>query len=398
MDALPDFSHQQEIDDAVELDDCEEPTYELDAQPEDHTEEQAERRAEMFRNRLRKNLRRLGPWVRQRKLEAYRLYDCDIPEVRLIVERYGESLVVWEYVRRADRSGSEGVRQRFLSAVESALIEECKVDPDAIFFKRRERQQHKSQGARPGSAMRAQYEKLGAKGKELLIHEGGHGFWVNLSDYLDTGLFLDHREARAMVGKMAAGKRVLNLFAYTGSFSVYAAGGGAESSLTVDLSSTYLAWAGRNFAENRMDPSRHQLLRLDVLRLLRERSPQQALATALRDAGGGRQKTTAPSPSPIFDLIVLDPPTFSNSKRMQGTLDILRDHPQLISQTLRLLAPGGTLLFSCNHRRFVLRPQDIELAHDPRKTLDIRDVSAATLPGDFHGPRPRCCFLIGIKG
>lgn len=406
--SAPDVYGSTDLDES-DLDDDLDPTYQPDSQaadaPDPQTEAQADGRAQMFHNRLRKNLRRLKPWIKNRALEAYRIYDCDIPEVRLIVERYADNLVVWEYARRADRNvvsrtPGESARERFLSAVVSALITECAVDPAAIFVKRRERQQHKAQAARsPGSAMPTQYEKLAAQRHEQLIHEGGHAFWVNLSDYLDTGLFLDHREARALVGKMSAGKRVLNLFGYTGSFSVYAAGGGALSTLTVDLSATYLAWAGRNFAQNRMDPERHQLLRADVVSMLRERSPQQSLAAALRSASlipgevNGRQKTTALE----FDLIVLDPPTFSNSKRMHGTLDILRDHPWLISQGMRLLAPGGSLLFSCNHRSFVLRPEDIEAELKPHlrgRVLNIRDLSTATLPRDFHGPRPRCCFLI----
>lgn len=340
----------------------------------------------MFRNRLRKNLRRLMPWVNRCGLQAYRLYDSDIPEVRLIVERYGDNLVLSEYARRADKqefdenSAKPAPDQNsFLSEVLAALSEECGIDKAHIFIKHRFRQRSQDTG---------QYERLGSsapasaasfkRSHEILINEGGHRFWINLGDYVDTGLFLDHRETRALVAKHAAGKRVLNLFGYTGSFTVYAAGGGAESSVTVDLSSTYLNWAERNFAENRLDRRRHRLLRADVLELLR--SPRAMQAALAQDR-------------PVFDLIVLDPPTFSNSKRMQGTLDVTRDHPRLISQALGFLSntPESMLLFSCNQRNFRLRAE--ELCADP-SALSIADITAETLPRDFHDPRTRCCYLI----
>ena len=168
--------------------------------------------------------------------------------------------------------------------------------------------------------------------------------------------------------RLAAGKRVLNLFAYTGSFSVYAAAGGARSSVTMDLSTTYLDWAGRNFALNRLDPRQHIRIRAEALSYLRE-------------------PRSIPAAAGPFDLIVLDPPTFSNSKKMTGTLDVLRDHPLLIQQSLALLAPGGAILFSCNHRRFSLRGEEIPGAR-------FHDLSAQTLPRDFHDPRTHRCFLV----
>ncbi|MBL9005021.1 MAG: class I SAM-dependent methyltransferase [Myxococcales bacterium] len=325
-------------------------------------------RAQLFRNRLRKNLRRLRPWAQRTGIQAYRLYDSDIPEVRLIVERYGEKLVVWEYARRADHDESRDENERtseheaFLSAVVTALSEECGQPVETVVVKRRERQRG-----------RAQYQKVASTQREQIVEEGGHRFLVNLDDYLDTGLFLDHRATRALVQKLSSGRRVLNLFGYTGSFTVYAAAGGARGSLTIDLSNTYLDWAERNLRLNSIDRLRHRLLRADVLAWLREPQPQGA------EDG--------------FDLIVLDPPTFSNSKRMRDTLDIARDHPWLLSQTLRWLRPGGQLLFSCNHRRFALRPHELPEA----QSLHIADLTQQTLPPDFHDPRTRCCYLISRR-
>lgn len=323
-------------------------------------------RALMFQNRLRKNLRRLLPWARQRGIEALRLYDHDIPEVRLVVDRYGERVVVWEYARPArldDRSVPEGepgettAAASYTDDILAVVAELCEVPSESLYVKLRQRQR----GPR-------QYEKLDSARHEFVVREGGHRFLVNLSDYLDTGLFLDHRETRALVGRLARGRRVLNLFAYTGSFSVYAAAGGAQSTVTMDLSATYLEWAGRNFALNGMDPRQHVRVRAEALSYLR--APR-----------------TVPAAAGPFDLIVLDPPTFSNSKKMAGTLDVLRDHPLLIADSLRLLAPGGALLFSCNHHRFTLRADEIPGAH-------FQDLSAQTLPRDFHDPRTHRCFLV----
>jgi len=324
----------------------------------------------MFRNRLRKNLRRLLPWARQRGIEALRLYDHDIPEVRVVVDRYGERVVVWEYARRASTGQSESdgepegespeatvATSSYTDDVLAVIAELCEVPCESLYVKLRQRQRGP-----------AQYEKLDSVRQEFVVHEGGHRFLVNLSDYLDTGLFLDHRETRALVQRLALGKRVLNLFAYTGSFSVYAAAGGALRTVTMDLSNSYLDWASRNFAQNRMDPRQHVLIRAEVLSYLRE-------------------PRTVPGATGPFDLIVLDPPTFSNSKKMEGTLDVLRDHPLLIEQAIRLLAPGGAILFSCNHRRFTLRAEETPSAR-------FTDLSEKTLPRDFHDPLTHRCYLI----
>lgn len=303
---------------------------------------------EMFRNRLQKNLRRLAPWAAERRVHAYRLYDRDIPEVGLLVDSYGAEVLLAEYARRAPRPDEEGWR----GAVLLAVAEVCGVEPAAIHRRWRERQHGD-----------AQYGRLGAERHEIAIEEGGHRFLVNLSDYLDTGLFLDHRDTRRLVGELSRGREVLNLFGYTGSFSVYAAGGGAAATTTVDLSNTYLDWAARNFALNRMDPERHRLLRADAVAFL----------------GAAR--------GPRYDLIVLDPPTFSNSKKMLGTLDVQRDHPALLAGALRLLRRGGTLVFSSNRRGLRLRAEEVPGAR-------FADITERTIPRDFHDRRVHQCWLV----
>jgi 23S rRNA (cytosine1962-C5)-methyltransferase len=312
----------------------------------------------MFGNRLRKNLRRLLPWAAQRGVEAYRLYDRDIPEVRLVVDRYGPALVVYPYVHAAEMTEQEEAEQAsYLDELLQALADLTGVPPEQIYVKERRRQR--------GTA---QYERLADAAHELVIHENGHRLLVNLSDYLDTGLFLDHRDTRALVQRLAAGRRVLNLFGYTGSFSVYAAKGGALSTVNVDLSTTYLDWARRNLQLNGLNLSAHRQVRADVMAMLRD-------------------PLNVPEVRGPFDLIVLDPPTFSNSKRMHGTFDLKRDHEWLLRGTLRFLAPGGVLLFSSNRRGFRLLPADFS-------DLRIRDISQETLPRDFHDAQGRVCYLI----
>jgi 23S rRNA (cytosine1962-C5)-methyltransferase len=206
-----------------------------------------------------------------------------------------------------------------------------------------------------------QYAHFASKGERIVVQENGARFKVNLTDYLDTGLFLDHRPTRALVKDIAKGKDVLNLFAYTGSFSVYAALGGARSVQTIDLSNTYLDWAKDNFALNALDPLAHRFTAADVMAHL----------------------PTLPSAS--IDLIICDPPTFSNSKKMQGVFDIQRDHPALLNQCLRLLREDGLLLFSTNNRRF-------RLYDDHLDTDRIRDLTKQTTGFDFEGKLDRMCY------
>jgi 23S rRNA (cytosine1962-C5)-methyltransferase len=271
-----------------------------------------------FANRLRKNAQHWGRWARRAGIECYRLYDRDIPEYPLIVDRYGTRLHVQEL---APVYAAATIKpQVWAKALCSACALATQLAPEAVVVK-----------ARHGQRPDAQYRRNSQRGEDLVVHEDGLQFIVNLERYLDTGLFIDHRDTRHYVRGLATGKRILNLFCYTASFSVYAAAGGATSSLSVDMSRTYLDWARRNLRLNGFDIHAHEVMQADVLQFVRE-----------------------PDFDRVFDLIVLDPPSFSNSKRMQGVFDVQRDHAALIEACDKLLASAGTLLFSTNLQTFRL--------------------------------------------
>ncbi|MFH1812366.1 MAG: bifunctional 23S rRNA (guanine(2069)-N(7))-methyltransferase RlmK/23S rRNA (guanine(2445)-N(2))-methyltransferase RlmL [Pseudomonadota bacterium] len=292
-----------------------------------------------FAHRLKKNQKKLGPWARSQRLEAYRLYDADIPEYAVAVDRYGNWLHVQEYA--APATVDEVAARRRLDEILAAVPAVCGVEPGHMVLKRRERQR----GPR-------QYQKLGEGGESMVVRERDLRFEINLSDHLDSGLFLDGRELRALVGSLARDQRVLNLFAYTGSATVAAAVGGARSSTSVDLSRTYLDWAQRNLDLNGHGRGPHRLQQADCLSWLSQAREQ-------------------------YDLIYLDPPTFSTSKRMADTLDVQRDHVDLIRKALRLLAPQGQLIFVCNARRFKLDTASLD-------DVSIEEWTARTVPRDFR--------------
>ncbi|HMM74082.1 MAG TPA: bifunctional 23S rRNA (guanine(2069)-N(7))-methyltransferase RlmK/23S rRNA (guanine(2445)-N(2))-methyltransferase RlmL [Gammaproteobacteria bacterium] len=313
----------------------------------------------MFANRLRKNLQSIGRWARRAQVSCFRLYDADMPEYALAIDVYtargdgGEArwLHVQEYAAPATID-EERARARLDEAL-ALLPEVLEVPVERIVFKRRERQR--------GTA---QYERLASEGNFLEVVEGGLRFLVNLRDYLDTGLFLDHRATRALLREKSRDRDVLNLFSYTGTASVYAAAGGARSTTSVDLSATYLRWAERNLALNGFGAPAHQVLQADCV------------------------ATLAAPPTRRYGLIFLDPPSFSNSKRMRDTLDVQRDHVTLIRQCLARLTPDGELVFSTNLRRFKL--DRVALAG-----LPIEDLSRDTLPADFaRNARIHQCFVI----
>ncbi|EPC02509.1 23S rRNA methyltransferase [Litchfieldella anticariensis FP35 = DSM 16096] len=311
--------------------------------------------AQMFANRLEKNRKRLKKWLERSGESCYRLYDADMPEYALAIDIYGDHVHVQEYA--PPKSVDPAQAQRRLLDALGVIPEMLGVRAENVHFKQRERQ-----------AGKAQYQKQATSGERFQVREGRAKLWVNLRDYLDTGLFLDHRPVRRLLAEMAAGKRFLNLFCYTGAATVQAAlgterEGGASDSISVDLSNTYLEWARDNIALNRLDPSRHRVIRDDCFHWL--------------ETAGSE-----------FDLIFLDPPTFSNSKRMEGTLDIQRDHARLVDLAMARLAPGGTLVFSNNQRRFKLDDELIE-------RYVVEDISAKTFDPDFQRrPDLHHCFLI----
>lgn len=312
----------------------------------------------MLANRLERMFRHLRKWARRTDVACFRVYEKDIPDQPLVIDWYdGRALV---YAMRRKKDETEFQRFAWLAEVEDevraglALPEPAEGEDDRLFFKER--------FERKGGV---QYQRIADERREFVVPEQGHRFIVNLSDYHDTGLFLDHRNTRRMVRDEAAGKQVLNLFSYTGSFSVYAAAGGAAGTLSVDISNTYLEWTRRNYELNGLDPAIHRSERADVLQWL----PQAAEE--------GRR----------FDLIICDPPTFSNSKKMRGFFDIGVMHPQLINDCLRLLAPGGALYFSTNFRGFQLR----EEALPPCR---FEEITAQTIPEDFRNKKIHRCWRI----
>lgn len=305
-----------------------------------------------FANRLGKNAKHLLKWARRNGIEAWRLYDRDVPQFPFAVDIYGEHIHLQEYDTGWLMAPQE--YEEWLQGALEAVAFVTGFSREQIHLKRRERQKGKEQ-----------YEKTGREGADFTVSEHGRRFWVNLDKYLDTGLFLDHRPTRKKVGESAEGKRFLNLFSYTGSFTVYAATGGAVSSETVDLSNTYLEWAARNFDLNGIDRSRHAIVRADVFQYLRQAAEE------------GKQ----------FDLIVMDPPSFSNSKKMLDILDIQRDQQILVDGAMKLLSPGGTLYFSNNLRSFTL---DEALS----ARYDVRDISKHSVPEDFRNKKIHQCWQI----
>jgi len=307
--------------------------------------------AEMFLNRVAKNYRHLRKWARREGIESFRVYDRDIPELPFALDVYGQHAQLQEYSAPVTDVRAQ---REWRSAMHAAAAQALELPLNQVVLKQRH-------GQRPD----IQYRKLGPRGEDFIVGEGEHRFIVNLTDYLDTGLFLDHRQTRARVQSLAAARRFLNLFCYTGSFSVYAAAGGAKSSTSVDLSNTYLDWARRNFELNGMDAGRHRLVRADARRFVRD------------EAAAGQR----------YDLVVLDPPSFSNSKRMQGVLDLQRDHVALIRDCAEILAPAGELLFSTNLRSFRLDAAALA-------GFKIADISAQTVPSDFRNRKIHKCWRI----
>ncbi len=323
--------------------------------------------AEMLFNRLRKRGKHLRKWARRVHTDAWRLYDKDIPEIPLLIDVYGNSVAGALYERPYQKAKAE--EEKWLSVMIETISKSLEIPHDQIFIKYREHQKGKDQ-----------YQRLLNRGVTQNVNEGGLTFKVNLSDYLDTGLFLDHRKTRSLVRSQVKGKRVLNLFCYTGTFSVYAASGGAKEVDSVDMSNTYLDWAAENFALNGFQAfsvTPEKLPQAD-----KTKTPFTLIrADALKFIDNAKKQGLR------WDYIILDPPTFSNSKKMSDTLDIRRDYQSIIASCLALLSSGGTLLFSSNARGLQFNPELFP-------GISVKDIKAQTIDEDFIGKRNRLCYVL----
>ena len=333
-------TEQSAVENALEFDRTSSVTYEV---------------AVDFANRLQKNIKKIEKWAKQQGLDAYRLYDADLPEYNLAVDRYADHIVVQEYAAPKNIDENKA-RQRLLDAV-NATLQVTGIETNKLILKVRQKQKGTNQ-----------YEKLANKGEYFYVNEYGAKLWVNLTDYLDTGLFLDHRLTRKMLGEMAQGKDFLNLFAYTGSATVHAALGKAKSTTTVDMSNTYLNWAEQNLLLNDIEGKQHKLIQADCLQWLEKCDRQ-------------------------FDLIFVDPPTFSNSKRMEDSWDVQRDHIKLMTNLKRILRSNGTIVFSNNKRGFKM-----DFAKLEELGLSAVEISHKTLPLDFERNKQiHNCWLVTLK-
>ena len=315
--------------------------------------------AQMFANRLRKNLRTANDWAQRESVQCFRLYDADMPEYAFAIDMYGDGSQRWAYVQEYEAPRTiepEAVRARRREAL-AVIPDVLQLPPERIHLRRRKQQK----GV-------AQYEKVSNEREFEEVREGPYRFLVNFHDYLDTGLFLDHRLTRARVGALARGKRFLNLFAYTGSATVHAVGGGASASTTVDMSRTYLEWAKRNLALNDLAGPQHGFVQQDCMAWLREQQDKPRK----------------------WDLMFIDPPTHSRSKRMEDDFDVQRDHVTLLMLAAGLLTPQGVIVFSNNYTRF-------RLDRNALGAFGVEDLTTATLPWDFRrSPRIHQCYQLTL--
>jgi 23S rRNA (guanine2445-N2)-methyltransferase / 23S rRNA (guanine2069-N7)-methyltransferase len=316
----------------------------------------------MFANRLRKNYSKLGGWARRSEVACFRVYDADMPEYAFAIDVYGNDerwACVQEYAAPLTIA-PEAARARRDEAL-AVIPQVLGIPPERMALRVRRRQKAGEQ-----------YQKLDAEAQFHVVREGRYRFLVNFTDYLDTGLFLDHRITRARLGAWADGKRFLNLFAYTGAATVHAVGGGAVASTTVDMSKTYLDWAWRNLELNGLRSPKHEFIQADCLAWLEAQSQQ------LRP--------------PEYDLVFIDPPTHSRSKRMQREFDVQLDHGWLLGTAARLLAPGGTIVFSSNFQKFKLDDATLE-------QFEAEDITRATIPEDFaRNPKIHVCYVLRPRG
>ncbi len=311
-----------------------------------------EEKLSMFENRLTKVFKHKKKFATKQQVSCWRVYDHDIPEFPVCIELYGDKVYIAEYLRRHGMTDEE--HNLWLDDMLAVVIKILGVDINNIYLKQRRKMDHRNQ----------QYEKVDSVKEFFEVLENGMKFRVNLDDYLDTGLFLDHRITRKMVKDQCKDLSVLNLFCYTGSFSVYAAIGGASKVVSIDMSNTYISWAEENFKTNELiDPDKYIFLREDVIQYL--------------------EKYTGPK----FDIIIVDPPTFSNSKKMKDFFDVQQHHVSLINNCIKILNDGGCIYFSTNLTTFQIDKESI-------KATTIKDITKQTTPFDFEGKLQSWCYKI----
>jgi 23S rRNA (cytosine1962-C5)-methyltransferase len=303
-----------------------------------------------FKNRIRKNYRHIRKWAKRTSTNCFRIYDRDIKEYPLAIDFYAGRFCIHDF----SDAYEEDIATEWTAEIQKTLTEIFSADPNSFYWRSHKKQKETRQ-----------YEKIGESKEFFTVFEHGVKFQVNLVDYLDTGLFLDHRETRKMVAALAKDKRVLNLFAYTCSFSVHAAIAGASFTKSVDMSNTYTEWGKENFILNGLSLKNNLVVRADCLKFLEEE-----VHTGLK-----------------YDLIIIDPPTISRSKKMDQLFDIQVDYVFLISQALKLLSKDGVIFFSTNSRKFVF---DEEAFSD----CSILDITKKTLPIDFHDQKIHRCWKI----
>lgn len=312
---------------------------------------ESEDKSSPFVNCLRKNYRHLRKWAKRTLTDCFRIYDREIHHFPVAIDFYAERFCIHFYSKDSDQ---DDPAPKLVEQVEEALRILFNADPSSIFWRTRSR-----------SKESRQYEKAGDSKEFFTVYEYGVKFLVNLEDYLDTGLFLDHRESRKLVADESKDKKVLNLFAYTCSFSVHAACAGALFTKSVDMSNTYTAWGEDNFALNGLSLEKNPIVRADCLKFLDDEL---------------RSKT-------IYDLIIIDPPTISRSKKMEQMFDIQVDYKELIQKSLKMLSKGGKIFFSTNSRRFNFDEALFE-------GCMIKEISYKTVPIDFRNFRIHRSWLI----
>lgn len=313
--------------------------------------ESGEDKSSPFLNRLRKNTRHLRKWAKRTHTNSFRIYDREVPGYPIAIDYYAGNYCVHDFSRKSEEEEPD---PEWVNEIEQGLIQTFGIDSLQIYWKTRAK-----------TKKTRQYEKLNNAEQFFTALEYGVKFRINLTDYLDTGLFLDHRETRQLVAKACQGKTLLNLFAYTCSFSVHAAIQGAISTKSVDMSNTYTDWGRENFLLNNLPLASHSIVRADCLKFLQE----------------AQQKKER------YGVIVIDPPTISRSKKMESLFDIQEDYLQLIRLSLNLLEPEGVIFFSTNSRKFKF---DMEAFPGCK----IAEISHKTLPSDFHDPKIHRCWKI----